>query len=274
VERFAARGAGLAYELTGGGGDGASPVVLLNGVAMSVGNWRPIAAALSPRRACLLHDFRGQLLSDKPTGPLSLEDHVEDLAALVEGLGLGAVHLVGTSYGSEVAMLLAAARPDLARSLVVIDGASEADALLRAAIESWKAAALADPRLFYKTILPWNYSAAYIAANGEALARREDAVASLPREWFESFVRLCDAFLAINATPLLGRITCPTLVLVGGLDILKHQGCARVIADGIPGARLRVIEGAGHAVVIEKPEAILAELAPFLDEVEGRGARA
>ena len=263
MPRAKVNGVELAYEIEG---TGAETVAFLNGIAMSIPHWKPIAEPLGTRFRCLGHDFRGQLLSlqDRSGTALRLSDHVEDLRALLESLGIERAHLVGTSYGAEVAMMFAYTHPGMMSSLVVIDGVSELDPLLRAAAEGWKAAALAAPVAFYRTIVPWNYSASYIGANAEVLARREQAVAGLPHGYFQDFAALCDAFLAIDITPHLRRISCPTLVLVGEKDILKHIGFARIIADGVRGARLRTIPGAGHAVVIEQPAAVLAEIQGFL----------
>jgi 3-oxoadipate enol-lactonase len=272
VPRIAVNGVGLAYEIARGGGALPSPaadewVVLLNGVAMSVAHWKPVVDLLPSRCRVLLHDFRGQLLSpDVPGEPgvQRLEDHVADLAALMDAVGVERAHLVGTSYGAEVAMLFAIAHPRRTASLISIDGVSEMDPLLRAAVEGWKAAALADPVVFYRTTIPWNYSAAYLAANADALARRESAIAALPRGWFTSFAGLCDAFLRIDFTRDLARVSCPTLVLVAENDILKGGRFARIIAARIRGARLSVIPGAGHAVVVERPAEVAAALAEFL----------
>lgn len=255
--------ANLQYELSG---TGSGTVAFLNGIAMSISHWKPIAEPLSQSHQCLCHDFRGQLLSPQsPSGrAIHLSDHVDDMKRLFAALGIERAHLVGTSYGAEVALAFAIACPSMTSSLGLIDGVSELDPLLRATAEAWKAAALADPVAFYRTIIPWNYSSSYIGANAAALAKREAAVAGLPRGYFEDFAALCDAFLEIDLTAQLSSISCPTLVLVGEKDILKHEGFARIIARSIAGARLRVIPGAGHAVVIEQPETILAEIRGFL----------
>jgi 3-oxoadipate enol-lactonase len=277
MDTFEVEGAALAYELSGGRSEGVAeggPVVLLNGIAMSIAHWKPFVAALTqaraPARRVLAHDFRGQLLSSRPAGPYSLEGHADDLSALMSALDLDRAHIVGTSYGSEVALVFARKYPERTLSLTVIDGASEADPVLRAAVGSWKAAALADPVAFYRALIPWTYSASYIASHEDALAARESAVAGLPRDFFAAFAALCDAFLEIDETPRLGEIRCPTLVLVGERDILKHRGYAEIIARGVRGARLEVLAGLGHAAVIEDPAAVLACVEPFLEEAEKR----
>jgi 3-oxoadipate enol-lactonase len=161
-------------------------------------------------------------------------------------------------------MMFAFSHPAMTLSLIVIDGASELNPLLRSTAEAWKAAALANPIAFYRTIIPWNYSSTYIGKNWRSLAEREATIARLPRAYFEDFVALCDAFLTVDLTPHLHRISCPTLVLVGEKDILKPVAFARIIAEGVPGARLKVLPSAGHAAVIEQPESLLACIEEFL----------
>ena len=150
--------------------------------------------------------------------------------------------------------------PERCASLVVIDGVSELDPVLEGAAVSWLESAKVDPRVFYKAMLPWTYSAGFIAANRASLAAREDGVAHLPRAWFDGFIELCRAFLAIDITPRLGEIHCPTTVIVGEEDILKPVKFSEIIARGIPGATMNIIPGAGHAVVIEQPARVAEEV--------------
>jgi 3-oxoadipate enol-lactonase len=232
------------------------PIVLLNGIAMSISHWKPMIAELPAGTPCVCHDFRGQTLSDKPAGPYSLEIHADDLAALLDGLGIARGHIVGTSYGSEVAMEFAIKYPERCASLMVIDGVSELDAVLEGAAISWMESAKVDPRVFYKTMQPWTYSSAFISENREMLSAREDGVAALPKAWFNGFVELCKAFLSIDLTSRLQSIKCPTTVIVGENDILKPRHFSEIIARNIHGATMQIIPGAGHAVVIEQPAKI------------------
>jgi pimeloyl-ACP methyl ester carboxylesterase len=73
---------------------------------------------------------------------------------------------------------------------------------------------------------------------------------------------LCEAFLTLRVD--LHAIRCPTLVVCAANDVLKPLRFSREIADGIAGAELVVIEDAGHAVVMEKPDAVNRELLRFL----------
>ena len=207
------------------------------------------------------------MLSARGSAPLSLRAHADDLAVLMHNLGIEKAHIVGTSYGGEVALEFALAYPEATSSLAVVDSVSFADPMLIAAVEGWKACALADPVAFYRSIIAWNYSADYIGANKELLAKRESAFASLPRTWFEDFAALCDAFLAIDLKGRLGAIATPTLVAWADKDILKGESYSRSIASEIRGSKTCCIPGSGHAVAMERPEALAEALLDFFESL-------
>lgn len=257
------RGTRLHYELLGP--DGGMVVALLNGIAMSIGHWKLIADMLvAEGYRVLLHDLRGQFLSGRPENGYSFPGHASDLAALLEALGIPQAHIVGTSYGAETGLYFAREYGNLARSLVAIAGAASYDAVLQRTIESWKAVALGDPRVFYRTILPWNYSASWLEKNQELLARRETELTTLPVDYFRAFAALCDAFLQLDIAGSLGLITAPTLALAATEDILKPPRYSRFIAEHIPGAEYGEIPGSGHAVVVEQPLETARRVLSFL----------
>lgn len=235
--------------------------VFLNGIAMTTVHWKPFVEAL-PSFTRLTHDFRGQVLSERPAGPYHLSDHVEDLDALLVSLGIGRFHLVGTSYGSAVGFLYALAHPEKVASMVVIDGASEVDALLHAVLAGWQAAARATPMAFYKNLIPWTYSPEYLRDHHEFLREREAAIAAFAPSYFSSFVALCGAFDELSVTGRLKEIRCPTLVLEGEKDILT-AGRGKIIHDAIPDSRLEMMPGAGHAEVVEAPGPLITSMLAF-----------
>lgn len=252
----------LYYELEG---DGPETIVFLNGIGMSAPMWKPMVDHFAPRYRCLSHDFRGQMLSDKPAGRYSMEMHVEDTLALLDALGIAKAHLVGTSYGSEVAQILACTAPERAASLNVITGVSETDALLRAAVDSWGYCARSgDGIAFYKSLLPWSYSPAFLADHQATLRARGEEFAHVPREFLTAFGQLADAFLELDCTARLKDIRCPTMIVAAELDIIKPPRFSEIIRREIRHAEFHVIPGAGHAVVVEDPQALNRLLDDFL----------
>ncbi len=242
----------IAHQTVGHG----EPVVLLNGVMMTMQSWALQTAALAAKYRCVLHDFRGQLLSDKPAGPIAMQSHVDDLVALLDALGIESAHLVGTSYGGEVAMLFALAHPSRVRSLALIACVAHADDALRAKVGRWIDAARHAPETLFETTVRDNFSADFITP--QFIAAGRERLGGYPAEWFGALAALCEAALAFDVRARLHEIRCPTLVLCGEEDALKPVAHSRDIASEIPGARLVVVPGAGHAVVIEKSDAVNA----------------
>ncbi len=262
-------GTTLCYEFTEGPGDA---VVFLNGVMASFSSWRGFAPAfLRAGYTVLLHDFRGQLLSGKPPGPYRFATHAEDLRALLAHLGIEKPHLVGTSYGGEVAMRFCADYPDAAASLTVIDSVSETDAILAGMVDGWISLLDAgDARGLYRAVIPVLYSDRFIRANAELLRGREEAFAKSPADYFTGQRILYRTFLDdLPFTEDLGRIKAPALVLCGTEDILKPPKFSRIIADRIPGAEYLLIPDAGHVAIFEKPGEVISAVLGFIEKNRG-----
>lgn len=246
-------------------GDGPT-VVFLNGIMMTVASWRPQLAALRSSYRCVLHDMRGQLKSEKPEA-ITLQDHVDDLRALLDHLEIEQCHLVGTSYGGEVGMLFALAHPERVRSLAVISAVSEVGPRLRQQTEAWASVARACPGQLYDVTIPDNYARAFLEEHPERVAAGRKRLASYPTDFFPAFARLVDAFLTLDFTDRISGITCPTLVLCGSDDTLKPVSYSRLIADHIPDATFLTVPDAGHAVVVERPAEVNTALLGFLARV-------
>lgn len=244
------------------------PVAFLNGVLMSTQSWKLQTLAIDAQYHCLLHDFRGQLLSSKPSVAWTMEDHAQDFLELLDNLGIGSCHIVGTSYGGEVGMLFAAKWPERVRSLSVISSVSEVGADVDSIVCEWRQAAIEAPETLYRTMLPTTFSPQFLAANPMLIELGEERLRNCDAAFFQAFARLIDAFRQINITPCLNDIRCPVLVMVGEQDQLKPPRYSRLIAERIKDAELVVVPRAAHAVVLEQPESVNAELLGFLRRIQ------
>ncbi len=241
------------------GPENAPALLLVNGVLMSTDSWALQVPVLSRQYRLLLHDCRGQGKSDHPQGPYSMRQHADDLAGLMEVLGIPSAHIAGISYGGEIALLMGIHYPERVRSLFVSSSVSEVRPLLRGIVESWIAAARTrDGELLYRCSVTDNFSEPWLAAHPAW------PIASIPRYQqldFNAVEWLCQSFLGLDCTADLPRITAPTSVVVGELDTLKPlQPYARLIASKIPGSRLMILADAGHACSIEVSSAWNAAL--------------
>ena len=237
------------YELHGP--EEAEVVVLSNGVLMSTASWAFQTAALAKRFRVLLYDCRGMWQSDHPDAPYSMEMHADDLAGLLNSLSIEKAHIAGISYGSEVSMVFAIKYPQRTKSLVLADGVSQIDALLKAQCESWVTAAKAkDADLLFEVTYPLNFSDGWIEKHRPALAAARERYHALD---FEAFLRLMDSFLGFYVTPELHKITAPTLVIVAENDLLKSRKYSETLVSEIPNAEFAIIPFGGHAVCLEQP---------------------
>ena len=215
---------------TGAGGDPA-PLVLLHGVGQAPMAWEDVVVALYGSRRLLTPWVPGLRPTEQRVMPLDDAAAALDQQLMLEGMQ--GVDLCGLSYGAMVATRLAADFPERVRRLVLIAGQ------------------VRPPRMLMR-------------AQGAALrlvpaSRLADAGVSKDR-----LLQALEMARSADLTDALPKVQAPTLVLVGAKDKANQPG-ARALADGIPGARLRIVEGAGHALNEDAPAALVDLLRDFLD---------
>lgn len=254
------------------------PVLLLNGGLMSIAAWEPVATALAERYQVIRCDLRGQLLTPGEPEPV-LETHVADVIALLDYLGLERVHLAGTSYGSFVAILLAALHPERVASVAVVAGTE------RITPEAWtgtaklrelalEAAGGGDGAKVLEALLPGTYSPEYLEAQKAALAFHRTWVRSMPTLFFKGFVSMLSSMEGLDLTPHLGAVRCPALIVSPELDSVFPPERSKALAAGIPDARLEIVPGAYHGIVVELPDVTARYLLDFLATVTAGAANA
>lgn len=241
-------------------------VVFLNGVMASVRSWDnqvPVFEKLGYR--IILQDFKGQALSDKPKGPYSFEEHASETKALLDYLNVKNPHLIGTSYGGEVAMVFAKMFPDFVKSISIIDSVSELDELLRQSINTWKLAAKSqDGETFYTCMAPTIYGNSYLEKNLGFLEERKKQLNSVSKDYYEGQITLYDTFLNLNITSMLPDIKCPALVVCGEDDTLKPRKFSALIAKEIPNSEFAIIPDCGHITIFEKADVLNSFLLGFI----------
>jgi pimeloyl-ACP methyl ester carboxylesterase len=248
----------MIYHTTDGSGE---PLLLLNGIAMSAASWQPVAAPLAERFTVIRCDLRGQLMSPGAP-PADVAGHVADVVEVLDHLGLDSVDVLATSFGGAVGALLAARHPGRVRSLLSIASADGFTDVMATEVARWRDAtvrSLAGPdRGVLSDILePVVYSPAYVEAHREERVLRRKQIEALSTDWFEGLIGLLDSAESFSLRSELAAIGCPTLVVAAELDGFIPLDRCRGLAESIPGAEFRIIEGAGHAVVVEDPEAVV-----------------
>lgn len=244
-------------------------MLLLNGGFMTMMAWEPIAQPLEDGYRVVRCDFRGQMLSPGPA-PLTLDGHVEDLVAMLDALGIDRVHVVGTSFGALVGIVMAAREPSRVTSLVAATATDrytdEEWATALPVIEACRAAAegRGEGGRVMDLLTPTTYSDAFVAANTARLAERRRLVNALPPQYFAGHNSILAVLQGLDLRREAAAVRCPTLVLAAECDRTFPLDRSRALAATIPGAALEILPGAPHGAVIEMPEAVLAAVQRFL----------
>jgi 2-succinyl-6-hydroxy-2,4-cyclohexadiene-1-carboxylate synthase len=243
-------------------GSSGEPVVLIHGMGLDASMWAPQWAPLHQEFRTIRYDVRGFGGSTLPERPYS---HSDDLLNLLDFLDARPAHVVGLSMGGSLALRFVLDYPKAVRSLALIDssldGFSWSDDWTRQIARVIGAARSGDI-----------HAAKQLWLNHDlfAPARRDPHCAAA----LAAMVHGYSGWHWVNRDPVrigtppaieaLATVGCPTLVVVGDLDLPDFQGIALRLASGIPRATLRTIANAGHMATMEAPvivnDSLLAHL--------------
>lgn len=269
---IAVPGTVVAYRDTGvpAGLPEAPAVVFGHGLLFGGWMFRAQVAALSDRYRCVTIDWRGQGESPAARDGYDMDTLTEDAVALITRLGIAPVHWVGLSMGGFVGQRLAARHGNLLRSLTLLDTSADAE-------EPAKARARRRLALFQLlfgigpvlgAVKPLLFGPGFLADPGsdELISEWRARLGETRRAAVRKAVLGVAGRAPVAAE--LGRITVPTLVVVGSDDRATPPEHSRRIAAGIPGARLRVVPNCGHSSTLEQPDAVGSLLSEFIAEVD------
>jgi len=236
----------LAYQVYGSG----KTVVLLHAFPLDGRMWRATAEALANRCRVVVPDLRGFGGSQLGEGEVSIAGMADDVAALLDHLGVARATVGGLSMGGYVALAFAGRHGARLEGLVLAD--------TRAAADSDKAKA---GRAEALALVEREGVAAYVERQIPALLSpsASEAVRQQVRELGKQLPAGVSAGLrALRDRPdrrgELAAIACPTLVIAGTADALSTLDEMTAMAGGIAGARLVPIPGAGHLSNLERPD--------------------
>lgn len=245
-------------------------VILMHGIGGNRANWTDQIEALAERFHVAAWDARGYGASDDYEGPLDFADFSADLARVIEHFGETSAHLVGLSMGGMIAQDFYRRSPQRVRSLVLADTRNRierhnSDEFLRqreAPLLAGLTPADIAPRLARALAGP--------NAGPEALARLQASIAALRKDSYLKVLRASTRILEHpdfqgRSTFLdLERVKVPTLVICGTEDTVTPPELSQAIVEGVVGARMVWIEGAGHLSNIENPREFNRALREFL----------
>ncbi|HXH84307.1 MAG TPA: alpha/beta hydrolase [Candidatus Tectomicrobia bacterium] len=253
---------GLRLHVLDWGGAGRTPLLLLHGFTGHAHAWDTLSIALQPHFHVHALDQRGHGDSD-PAEVYGAVAAFDDIAAVLDRLGLAPAILVGLSMGGRNAMYFAAKRPEAVRRLVVVDIGPEISPRASAPApgppepETWESIEQAARHLYRANPRPGIHYYRWVVSH--SLRERDGALAW---KWHPSVKSRrgpdLDWWSIVRAIP------CPTLVLRGQHSHVLDRDVAERMAAALPDGRLVEIPDAVHTLHEDNPEAVLAALRAFL----------
>ena len=260
------QGISLYYELLGNPAH--PPVLLVSGLGGVGQSWGPQIKRFAERYHVILPDQRGTGLTTHAADGYTTEQLAADLAALVEHLALGSVHVVGSSTGGAIAQYLALDHPERVRSLTLASSFARFDAFThREFAVRRKMAAEWDRHTLFSGYALFLFSPRYTREHPERVTEWIERAAATPTQPQDREIALqrIDMIAAHDALPRLGDIRQPTFVLCGDQNLCTPLPLSEEIAHSVPGAELMIFEDAGELIELEKEAEFFRRVSTFIE---------
>jgi pimeloyl-ACP methyl ester carboxylesterase len=247
-------------------------VVLLHGFPLSRAMWAEQIKVLGAVYRVIAPDLRGHGDSPAPEGVYTIDEMADDVIET-----LGSLHirepmvLGGLSLGGYVALSLVLRYPERVRALMLMDTQAGADSTEAAATRETTARAVLEAGSALPIVQPMIdrlFSPVFREERPERVEPLRTVMAQTSARGIAGTLR--GMAVRPDRRGNLGKITVPTMVLVGEDDVITPPAVAKSLAEAIPGARLEVISKAGHMAPYENASVANAVIFRFLESLEDR----
>lgn len=228
-------------------GSGDDVLIMLPGVGDGFKTAKGVAVPFSVMYRCFARDFKVYVFSrrNRMLKGFTTKDMADDLAAIMEKLGIESAHVFGVSQGGMIAQQMAILHPEKVKSLVLAVTAPHPTEVMRESLGTWLEMAGRDD---YKGIMLDTAERSYTGAYLERGRKLNNVLALAKPKSYERFRILCESCLEHDAYEDLYKISCPVLVIGADRDRVLGGEASKEIADAIPGAELYMYEGYSHGV--------------------------
>src|SRR3712207_6417432 len=244
------------------------PLLLIGGLGLGRWGWFKQVPAFSRHFRTITFDVRGERSLENGVGDL-----VGEVVSLLDHLGVKKAHVLGTSLGGFVAQELALVRPDLVDRLVLVCtsyGGRGPASMSPGALADMMGWGSFNPEEATRKALEAATSASYRAEHGDEFEQIVSwRLADSPST--ATYYEQARAGARFDLSRDVEHITSPTLVIHGAEDRYVPVANASALAESIPGARLRVLDHAGHLVFIERFAEVNREVVSFLKKPQKQG---
>ena len=253
-----ANGVSLHYELRGPAG--APVIVFSHSIGATLDMWDAQIAAFAGRYQCLRYDTRGHGSSEVVDRPARVDDLADDMAGLLDALGIAKAHVVGLSLGGMTAQAFALRHADRLERLVLIATTARMDPIF------WQERAALVRRegygSFIETVLtPRWFTPDFARRSPETIATFRER---FPKDW-RGYAVCCGVIETLDLPERIGAIQPPTLIMVGADDPATPVAMSEDLRNRIPESELLILPRLAHLLVVERPDLVNPYLAAFLE---------
>lgn len=250
----------LAYTDEGKG----MPVVFVHGFPLNRNMWAPQVQALSRQHRVITVDLRGHGESDAPLWRYTMEQFADDLTGVLDHLSIQQAVMAGLSMGGYILFAFYRKYATRVNALILSDTRAQPDTdegragrfNMAQSAYTQGSGAIADVMLS-KLLCP-----ASLHTRPELVQQVRGMITAMTLGGMAGdLMGMADR---PDSVPLLSTIACPTLIIVGELDLATPPSDARLMSEQIPGAQLKIIPGAAHLPNLEQPEAFNDAVRSFL----------
>ena len=228
-------------------GSGDDVLIMLPGVGDGFKTAKGVAVPFSIMYRCFAKAFKVLVFSrrNRMLKGFTTKDMADDIAVIMEKLGINAAHVFGVSQGGMIAQQMAIRHPDKVKSLVLAVAASRPNDTMRDSLSTWLNMADTGD---YKGIMLDTAERSYTGAYLERGRKLNNLLALAKPKDYTRFRILCESCLEHDAHDELSGISCPVLVIGAAEDKVLGGESSKELASGIPGAELYMYEGYSHGV--------------------------
>jgi pimeloyl-ACP methyl ester carboxylesterase len=261
VRRFVELDGRRVSYLTVGDSAAMPTILLIHGSGVSARYWINQLRGLGGALRVVAIDLPGHGESD-PMQQGSVAEYGKVLANFLDALGTGPVIAAGHSLGGAIAIALAVRRPDAVRGLVLLSSCAKLP----------RGDGLGERFLAYlpgslRKILFFSMAKKILFAPGTPGGAVSLGMQELRSCRPETILKDVQAAKTIDLSEQATRLDVPTLILCGSRDRLTPPALAERLSELIRGSRLRIIDGAGHMLLLEVPECVNQEILNFVASI-------
>ena len=256
-----ANGVNLNYEVNGAG----EALILIGGLTANCREWLRLSNNLALNFTVYKPANRGAGQTTGWTTELSIEQMANDIAILIETLGLDSAYVVGHSMGGAILQRLCINHPKRVKASIIVSSFASFPKAAQLYIENTSAlfAAGLPTELVLRTIYTRLYGSDFLSQETNITSELQRMLMDPAPQTPEGYEAQVQAIGQFNSRADLSKIQCPTLIVNGTEDVLTPPYLSEELHDAISHSKLHLIPKCGHMIPQEKPEQLLQCILDF-----------